>query len=202
MAPTPVAPTVGSDAQVAHLALRLVILAETFGLLPPSGHRGVDGDRVVDALDAFADVGIGRHGAALAPHVAPDRLGDVVREALAAVEESPLPEHEWAPLGDVLGDDLLAGLVGTSVSSVHRYRSGERPTPDAVAARVHVVGLITADLAGSYNDFGVRRWFRRERSALGGASPADVLSADWTPDDDRVREVRALAGALLGSPAT
>lgn len=121
---------------------------------------------------------------------------------LAAVEESPLPQYEWASLGKGLGDDLLARLVGVSVSSVHRYRNGQRSTPERTAARLHTIALTTADLAGSYNEFGVRRWFQRPRTALGGRSPADAFSADWSPDDERVREVRALARSLLGSPAT
>lgn len=113
-----------------------------------------------------------------------------------------MPEHEWGPLAELLGDDLLAKLVGVSVSSVHRYRNRERLTPDEVAARLHAVALITADLAGSYNELGIRRWFHRTRSALGGVAPAEVLSGAWDPDEERVRSVRALAGALLGSPAT
>lgn len=48
----------------------------------------------------------------------------------------------------------------------------------------------------------IRRWFLRSRTALGGASPIEVLTGDWNPDDDAARDVRVLAAALLGSPAT
>lgn len=191
-----------SESDIAYLAVRLVALAETLGLVPRSIERPIARAQVSAALDAFARAGIGRRGAALGRHATPDRLARVVRDVLAAIEESPMPDHEWGAVGDVLGDELVARLVGTSVSSVRRYRDGQRSTPDDVAARLHVVALIIAELAGSYNEFGVRRWFQRSRSAFGGAAPADVLAGAWSPDDVRVEEVRTLAGALLGSPAT
>lgn len=190
------------DVQVAYLSVRLVALAETFGLLPPTTGSGVDRANVETAIEAFARVGIGRRGAVLRQQVTPERRADALRELLLAVEESPVPELEWASVTRLLGDDLVTKLVGASVSSVHRYRSGERSTPDEIAARLHTVALISADLAGSYNDFGIRRWFQRRRTALGGMSPTQVLSGDWLADDERVEEVRTLAGALLGSPAT
>lgn len=202
MSRRPTALITEAEAQVALLAVRLVALGETLGLLPRSAESGVDRDQVASALDAFARVGIGRRSAALGPHVTPARLAEALRDVLTAIEDSPVPQHEWAPLTELLGDDSVARLVGTSVSSVHRYRNGERPTPDDVAARLHTVALITADLAGSYNDFGTRRWFQRSRSALGGSSPSEILMGVWSPDDERVQEVQALARALLGSPAT
>jgi hypothetical protein len=191
-----------AEAEVAFLAVRLVTLAEILGLLPRSTQGGVDNDQVAAALDAFARAGVGRRGAAIGRDVTADRLAEALRAVLAAIEESPMPEHEWEPLTELLGEDLLARLVGVSVSSARRYRNGERVTPDDVAARLHTVALVTADLAGSYNEFGIRRWFQRSRSALGGVSPAEVLAGRWDPEEERVGAVRALAGALLGSPAT
>lgn len=191
-----------AEAEVGFLAVRLVAIAETLGIVLPSAGPGVDRDQVLGTLDAFADVGVGRRSAAMGRHLTPDRLASVLREALVAIEESPLPDYEWQALTKLLGEETIAKLLGTSVSSVHRYRSGERPTPDNVAWRLHTVALITSDLAGSYNDFGIRRWFQRSRSALGGIAPSEILAGDWSPDDDRVQEVRTLARALLGSPAT
>lgn len=90
-------------------------------------------------------------------------------------------------------------MVGISTSSLTRYRAGERATPDLVAARLHVVAMIVSDLIGSYNDFGIRRWFQRPRKALDGKSPKEVLSRGWTPEDRDVRRVRDLARMLLGA---
>lgn len=190
------------EARVARLAVQLVALAETLGLLPLSTASPADRDQIDAALNAFAEVGIGRTPVALGNRVAPDGLLQLLTEVLAAIEESPLPQFEWPSLTQIFGDELLARLVGVSLSSVHRYRNGERTTPDVAAARLHLLALITADLAGSYNDFGIRRWFQRPRSVLGGVSPAEVLSGDWSPDDDGAQEVRRLGASLLASPAT
>lgn len=199
MSPAPISMGVDPDARTALRELRLVALAETLGVLPRSAEGHAE-HRVDDALGAFARAGVGRWSAAL--HARPDHRAQAVDDMLSAIEESPMPGHEWVMLTDLLGDDLVAELVGVSPSSVRRYGHGERPTPDDVAGRLHVLALIVSDLAGSYNDFGIRRWFRRSRSALGGDSPSAVLSGGWSPESERVREVRALARALSGSPAT
>jgi len=59
--------------------------------------------------------------------------------------------------------------------------------------------MVAADLAGGYNAFGIRRWFERPRSQLGGASPRQRLGADWGVDGEPAVGVRALAAALVGA---
>ena len=103
---------------------------------------------------------------------------------------------------NVLGLDLLAQLLDNSQSSVRRYLSGSRPTPDKVAARLHFLAIIVGDLAGAYNDIGVRRWFARPRKQLNGHSPAQILSDCWLPNDEGSQRVRELAHALISSPTT
>jgi uncharacterized protein (DUF2384 family) len=103
---------------------------------------------------------------------------------------------------ELLGDEMLEKLLGVSRQSIHRYSSGERATPQEVAERLHVLALIVSDLAGSYNEFGIRRWFGRPRSQLGGRSPSVVLKRGFRPDDDDIRRVRGLAAALVGAGAT
>ncbi|HXF73825.1 MAG TPA: hypothetical protein VNO79_14585 [Actinomycetota bacterium] len=129
-----------------------------------------------------------------------------IRQTLArlanALEQSPLPARGWTSLSEILGPEELAGLLGISGSSLRRYAGGARPTPDEVAARLHVLATVVADLLGTYNALRVRRWFHRPRSALGGRSPAEVLSGPWNPEDEGPRAVRALARSLLGSSAT
>ena len=58
---------------------------------------------------------------------------------------------------------------------------------------------MVSDLAGSYNDFGMRRWFERPRTQLGGKSPRALLGSQWTPDSKAARQVRALAAVLSGA---
>jgi hypothetical protein len=60
---------------------------------------------------------------------------------------------------------------------------------------------VVSDLAGSYNDFGMRRWFERPRTQLGGKSPRALLGARWAPDDKAALQVRALAATLSGAAA-
>ena len=129
-------------------------------------------------------------------------MAPMLEEMQGALGESPMPATEWPALQEVLGAELLATLVGTSASSVRRYLAGARATPDAVAVRLHFLALVVADLAGAYNDIGIRRWFGRARKRLGGSSPAHLLRGDWWPDDDGPNGVRELAASLAGSPVT
>lgn len=108
----------------------------------------------------------------------------------------------WTELTDILGEDQLGELLGISASSVRRYGEATRTTPQPVAARLHVLALLVADLSGAYNDYGIRRWFARPRSQLDGLSPAQVLTGDWDPDGDDVARLRALAAALVAPSAT
>ena len=105
-------------------------------------------------------------------------------------------------LHEVLGPTLLASLAGISMSDVRRHVAVENSTPDMVAARLHFIGLIVADLAGTYNDVGIRRWFERPRSQLGGSTPASLLVGNWRPNDAGPRQVRELARSLIFQLAT
>jgi hypothetical protein len=190
-----------ADEALPAAATRLIARAEAMGLL---GERepgtGYDRRLLATALDAFARAGIGRR-------VGPGaRTGADLSPALELleddVEHSPLPRHEWGSMLRVLGPDLLGRLVGVSPSSIRRYTAGSRRTPDPVAARLHWLALVVADLAGSYTDVGVRRWFERPRTPLAGRSPAEVLGPAWNPDEPEVEAVRALAEALTAPLAT
>jgi hypothetical protein len=119
-----------------------------------------------------------------------------------ALEASPVPSTEWTRLLRLLDREMLARLLGISGASVRRYAKTARATPDDVAARLHWLALIVGDLAGAYNEIGIRQWFGRKRSQLGGRAPAQLLSGRWKPDDGGPQQVRTLATALKGSPAT
>ncbi len=124
-----------------------------------------------------------------------DRLND-------ALEASPVPSTEWSRLLRILDREMLARLLGISPASVRRYAATDRETPDDVAARLHWLALIVGDLAGAYNEIGIRQWFERKRTQLGGQAPAQLLIGHWKPDGAGPQQVRALAAALSGSPAT
>ncbi len=116
-----------------------------------------------------------------------------------ALEDCAAPAAEWPAMRAVFGDDLLGELLLVSPASLRRYSSADRATPQDVSERLHWLALVVADLAGAYNDFGMRRWFDRSRTALGGKSPRQRLGKQWTVDSDAARQVRALASVLNGA---
>ena len=132
----------------------------------------------------------------------PALLSSILERITEALDQSPAPAHEWPALERVLGLDLLARLLRISLSSARRYFSGNRPTPDTIAVRLHFLALVVGDLAGAYSDIGVRRWFDRQRTRLNGSTPAQALGDRWLPEDDAPCRVRELAHALTSSPAT
>jgi hypothetical protein len=152
-----------------------------------------------------ASAGIGETAAvALRTRTRPqsEQVEAVLESLHRALEASPVPEFEWPSLIELFGAEQLAGLVGVSVASLRRYAGGARPTPDAVAARLHLLAQLTADLRGAYSEVGVRRWFERKRTQLDGLAPRDILRGDWDPDATGPQEIRALARSLAGASAT
>lgn len=126
-----------------------------------------------------------------------ERLGQALRE-------NPIPDREWPALLEVFDADALARLLEISASSVQRYAKGDRDTPEDVVSRLHWLALVVGYLRGSYNAFGIRRWFERSRRALDGDSPQAHLAASspWRPDDDAARAVEELARASTTMGAT
>jgi hypothetical protein len=116
-----------------------------------------------------------------------------------ALEGSAAPSAEWPAMRNVFGDDPLAAWLDISPSSLRRYAGAERETPQATADRLHWLAMVVADLAGAYNDYGIRRWFDRPRAQLDGRSPRQLLGARWSPDDAAAGQVRQLAGRLSGA---
>jgi len=194
------------DPAVRRLAFDAVRRADAMGLVPGDAPAGSTvADAVREVADRVARAGIATTPAAELRNVeAPDghQLAAWLKTIVAALEASPVPKFEWQGVSRVFDPDQLAALLNVSVSSLRRYQLGERATPDDVAARLHCVALIIGDLAGSYNDIGIRRWFARKRSLLGGRAPAQLLHGDWDPDQSGPTRVRELARELVSLDAT
>ena len=189
----------------------LVSRVAAMGLLRGKPIERLDADAVKRVLDALQSGGlIGTHRARLGAMLRPtspkseslDDAIEAIRQIIAVLEESPVPHTEWPAMRELFGDEPLADLLGISASSLKRYAGKERETPAKIAERLHWVAMVVADLAGSYNDFGMRRWFERSRSQLDGRSPRKVLGAEWSPSDPAAQRVRALAASLVGAGAT
>lgn len=191
------------EPNLASAAIAALSRADAMGLLSRQ-ITCLDESAMQGLEQGMAEAGIGQKLLASLhqqPYPDPVSLSALLKKISEALDHSPAPEHEWRTLKDILGLDLLARLVDISQSSARRYLSGNRLTPDDVADRLHYLAFVVGDLAGAYNDFGVRRWFDRKRSLLGGYTPAQMLGESWSPDDDGPRRVQELSRALKSSPA-
>jgi hypothetical protein len=192
------------DPETTDAAIDVLKSMEGMGLLPDD----VD-ELTLEVIRAVAtraaEVGIGESAAASLRSRgsrSPGHMAAALRELQLALEGSPLPAFEWPAMVELFGVERLSALLGVSVASLRRYAGDKRPTPDVVAARLHVLARIVAELRGAYSEVGVRRWFERVRSQLGGRSPDAFFSGDWDPDGADAERVLALARPLTGSPAT
>jgi len=179
--------------------------AEAMGLVEPATVTNADPAAVHLLASRVRRAGIATAAAEELHNVEAPSAGEVaalLETVIKALEASPVPKFEWAGLGRVFGAEDLAALLNVSMSSLKRYQSGERETPDDVAARLHFLALVVGDLAGSYNDIGVRRWFQRKRTLLDGRAPAALLKDNWDPDDEGPMRVRELARELVALSAT
>jgi hypothetical protein len=132
----------------------------------------------------------------------PEELARYLDAALRALDESPVPATEIAKLNSLLGHEFLAAILAISPVSLQRYQNGDRQVPDAVAERAHFLTSVVAALEGTYNEFGVRRWFERPRSVFDGRTARQLLSGNWSPDDESAGRVLAAAESLQDFGAT
>ena len=170
--------------------LTVTLDGSTFGRLAAHLGRAGIGGAVVPMLASQALAGESK------------LLEQYLDQLTEALEASPVPAAEWKQLMRVLGVDVLERLLGISAPSIRRYTRTVRTTPDEVAGRLHCLALIVGDLAGAYNEMGIRQWFDRKRVQLDGRTPAQLLTGQWRPDDPGPHRVRSLAHSLTGSPAT
>jgi hypothetical protein len=189
--------------RVAFQAVTALGRADAMGLLPADEH--------IETLDlsSFRKAVRYIHRAGIARSIQLDltdasglHLERTLQHLNLALEESPVPEFEWNRLAEGLGLELLSRLLGISESSIRRYRANARTTPDDVAERLHFLSLVVGDLAGAYNEIGIRQWFERKRAQLDGRAPLDLLKGRWKAAQAGPRRVQDLARALVASPAT
>ena len=186
------------------LAIEVWRRAEGMGLVDANASQ-LDAADIPRLLKRVGDAGIARGAALHFDNVEPPSVAEaeaLLKLVIAALDSSPAPKFEWPAVSRVIDAEQLAPLLNVSASSLKRYASGERDTPDEVAARLHHVALIVGDLAGAYNEVGVRRWFERKRTALNGRAPAALLAGDWNPDDSSPQKVRELARSLVALGAS
>lgn len=189
-----------------HLWWELLSGADGIGLISVSGAPDApDPSLLQELVRRLEEAGIAQRFVVRLRGIDPTdsvQTGELIRGVLDALRGSPLPEYEWPALTEIFGAEELARLLRISESSLNRYAGGRRATPDLIAERLHFIALIVGDLRGAYNEVGVRRWFHRHRSALGGRAPIELLGDDWMPDEEGPDAVRKLAHSLLFASAT
>lgn len=188
---------------VAFQAVTALGRAEAMGLLPADEHiETLDLPSFRKAVRHIHRAGIARNIQLNLAGASVPNLERTLKQLNLALEESPIPEFEWNRLAGLLGPELLGRLLSISASSLRRYRANARTTPDEIAERLHFLSLVVGDLAGAYNEIGIRQWFERKRAQLDGRTPLDWLRGRWKPAQPGPRRVRELARALAASPAT
>jgi hypothetical protein len=188
------------SADVRRLTFEALRRAEAMGLIAPTPSVSDLGlNDVKRVMRGVTEAGIARSSLLELEAIdQPDQaeVVELMRTVIAALEASPAPAYEWRAVGRVFDAESLAPLLGISVSSLRRYQAGTRTTPDDVAARLHFMALVISDLAGAYNEIGIRRWFQRDRTLLDGQAPAAMLAGEWNPDAPGPGRVRELARSL------
>lgn len=170
-------------------------LAELMGIFErPAGVR-IDRALVGSVIRAAADAGLADQVAVRSDAREPGKETTIA--FLDALQNSPRPSEETGRLAAIFGYPQLGHLVGASEPSLRRYAAGERQPADAIAQRIHFLALLVAIIRGSFNEFGIRRWFERPHPALGGRVPADLLSTAIDPADPDARAIFAAAAHLL-----
>lgn len=170
-------------------------LAELMGLYEREHPRRIDRELVGEVIEAAAALGVAEQVAARADASLP---GEATMHAfLDALLASPRPAPELERLLRIFGYERLEQLVGVSEQSLRRYAAEVRPAPDSVARRTHFLATVVAILRGSFNEFGIRRWFERPHPALSGQTPAQLLVPEVEPEDEPAQRVLAAALRLL-----
>jgi len=183
------------DLEAARAAVVATRLAELMGIFVRPAMSRIDRAMVGQVIAAAAVAGLAEAVASRRDAANPgERTIQAFVDALLA---SPRPAQEIANLVPILGYDMLQQLVGSSAVSLRRYASEARTAPDEVARRIHYVATLVAVLRGSFNEFGIRRWFERVHPTLGKA-PAAALGPGFEPDDEAAQDVLRTALSLLG----
>lgn len=170
-------------------------LADLMGVFERPAGAPIDRAMVGAVIAAAGRAGLAEQVAARPDAAEPGE--QTILALLEALRSSPRPETEIAGLAAIFGYGGLARLVAASEPSLRRYASASRTPPDGIAQRVHFLVQLVAILRGSFNEFGVRRWFERPHPALGGRAPASLLSGRWDPDESGPQATFEAALGLL-----
>lgn len=108
--------------------------------------------------------------------------------------------NELRTLDDVLGKKLCRKLLGLKQEKLTYYQNHPNKMSNRLKRRVDILSTIVRCLVGSYNFRGVRRWFKRPRTKLGGKTPGELFIAGrGNPNNQEVKKILSLAQGLAGT---
>ncbi len=88
-------------------------------------------------------------------------------------------------------------VIGPTPVELPEEEIAAAPDPDDV--RAVFIAAINASLAGSYNSWGIDRWWQRARTLLDGRTPLAIVTADdFSPNSSDAHAIRLLADRLVG----
>lgn len=190
-----------SDSNISEIAVQIVFRAQGMGLLSGLSLTSVDPQSFGKVIERIQNAGIKAKWEKSWLSKKPAALVLELRKLLSVLNESPVPEAEWSAVMESLGQELVRKLLDLSVSSIQRYSSNSRPTPQNIAEKLHYLAVVIGDLRAGYNDYGIRRWFERPRTFLSGKSVLSSLGKKWGPDDEVARAIAEDAAWVAGSGA-
>lgn len=193
------------DARLAYASARLWARMDILRAPDDDPYAGVrlDLSWLAGLLDGLAEDGLAADSVALLQQArTTDDYGRLLTQVLALTEASARPRSEWPALSRLLGPQMLSELLGVSAATLEGYAEDWRGTPGDVADRLHFLALLVADLAGAYNELGIRRWFERPRTLLGGQAPQDLLGDGFTVDGSGAEQLRSLVWSMNAGGAS
>lgn len=99
-------------------------------------------------------------------------------------------------LADILGLNLLAGLLNISRETLDEYCKNISIIPEVIEQRLSFLAKLCLILAGAYNKGGARQWFGRRRAQLGNKPPLEMLRNNWNPQDVEPQKILDLAQSI------
>lgn len=116
--------------------------------------------------------------------------------------DTPTATDKFNKLSNIFGQGRLVRLMHTRSHLLQGFLAGEQPLGSRYAARLDFLYEVVHDLEGSYNAFGINRWFERPRVQLGRHAPNDLLlNQAWRVEHRDVRRIRKLAKDNAASPS-
>jgi hypothetical protein len=92
-----------------------------------------------------------------------------------------------------LRDNLLARLLDIPRPAIDRLALSPHAAPSGLAMRAAALVQLVDALSSNCNTAGVREWFDRPLSELGGDAPAVHLTGSWAPDSASIATLLEIA---------